>query len=259
MNSKILVFIAALLAGNSYAILIPLTAQRTVSISGSATSVAGTDSYSQTQSSTELGAFASDLSHSAESLGFSAQSQASQTSTISPSEILIDLALYAATQMPFSQPPGGVTARASSLFEFTFQTLEPLSYELGGTFFRASHDFPGPNFTLALLGSLGTVFEDQSVLPRMGFLLPDTYTFRVITNLAPWMDPLGDLQVVESRISLRTTSVPETGSTLLFLGGAFGLLLISRKSMKKASGHLHFPDLHGSLLAERSSRRCGPC
>jgi hypothetical protein len=222
---------AALVVGNSFAILIPVSALRSVSASGTTQG----QSYSQNLSSTSLGVFDESVSGS---LGvnqvnnFYAASEASQRSGITEDGFLLDIMLDTNTWVPLTAPPGETKAQASSSFEYSFQTLEPLAYEMVGSYFTFN-SLPPTTLAFSLLGSTGSVltgsFFGQSGDLRSGIILPDTYTFRVDSAVAAREDPLGDFRPLQANIAFNTASVPDAGETWILLAGAFGVLLIGRK------------------------------
>ncbi len=224
MRTNPFIIITLLLAGQASANMIPLSALRSVSVSGAA----GQSSYSGRQSlSAPFGDFVGNVSGSANGQYVPlesphADSSASQTSTIAEDELSVDVNLVARSGVSLSSFPG--IAATSSSFEVTFNVLEPLAYQLGGfrnVFYHAAYP-PEINFLLNS-ASYGTILGGLpfSALYGDGFagtLLPDIYTLRFNADISTFPDPLGESIIANYGMNLRVTPVPDAGSTLALLG-----------------------------------------
>jgi hypothetical protein len=140
MRTKLIILVALRVAGHAHANMIPLSAVRGLSVSGTA----GGSSYSQTQSFSGFGTFDGSLAgvaDSTDSMGFfyHADSQASQTSAIPGDEISASLSLQGDTSLSYTSPispvspAGAVEARARSIFELTFNVPSVHEYSLTGS------------------------------------------------------------------------------------------------------------------------------
>jgi hypothetical protein len=166
-----------------------------------------------------------------------ADSRAGQTSSIEDDAISIAFNLQVRTGAFAFGPQGPIEASdASSLFELTFQTFEPVVYELSGTLQRFWHDLPPPTFVYTLSNPLGTIMEGANMLTRTGTLLPDTYTFRIETSMYAVHDPLGDNKGVNSSTIMRFASVPEGGESWLLLGIGILTIAAGRKAIPAFNG-----------------------
>jgi hypothetical protein len=235
MKTPLPLLTAALTALSAHASLIPLTIDRSVSVSGSTP----TSSYSQTVSSTELGTFNQDISDSrgpTGALAIHADSQAHQTSTITPNGFLIDTLLRGFTSTNFDFPTPQTTSTATSTFDFTFTTTEPQLYTFTSTLFATqvpTDIIPRPTGLFSLSTPASLVLN--GALPaetRTGILPPNTYTFHFLTDLVTGTDPLGNLKLSESHLSFNVESVPDTGSTLLLLAIPLTLLFLKNNLPK---------------------------
>ena len=220
--------------------LIPLSAFREISISGRAVD----QSYSAQNSSSGLGVFDQSLSDSAvgtdsEGTTYTAISQVSPTSSLSNDQISLRQDIDVNGFMLWTYPAslrGNVVARATSLFEYTFLLDEPSRFDLSAAGFlsgpHAGSPEP-PDFQVQLSSPSGFLLDTLRGRSLVSFpqtfdgVLPDTYTLRVFYDASTYPDPLGDSEFAHFNLGLKSTSVPETGSTLLLLFGGFAVLLVT--------------------------------
>jgi hypothetical protein len=248
MNTKILpIIIAAFLAGtSSYAVLIPISLDRSVSISGQIAD----SSYNTTISSNSLGLFEETLSDSLTVTSVippdpifgngmtvvHVESTGSQTSALSPDGFTLHTLLDAQMQRfldPAGSPYTNRHVGASFGFSYTFQVPEPLSYSLAGSLMRfQGHGVPGlPQVELFLSSSDPFLLPSSSgPISHSGILLPGTYTFGASADGLAIVDPLGNSAFAQLDLDFRTTSVPEPGSSLALLAAGFGLLITLQRA-----------------------------
>jgi VPDSG-CTERM motif len=230
-----------LLAVPAFGDLIPLSAFRSVSISGTA----GAESYSQLRSSSSLGNFAASISDSADwqdpgatsveyfgnfyPAGFHhTESSATQTSTISGNGISISSSIFGDSWTSLAGPYNLAESRAASIFEAAFRILEPQVYDLDSSFdLLIGHGFSFPHLSFSLSGATyGSIFptpfqgRQNHVNHVSGLLLPDLYTLRIETDISTAPDPLGYDRQVDYELDLTVAPVPDAGSTLALLGMA---------------------------------------
>ena len=234
--------IAAFIAGQADADLIPLSAFRSLGISGNI----GGSSYSQSISSDLFATFDRSLSDAltipalmSSTFGggiglLHVDSLASQTSTITADAIALSASLRV-NLGPFLDPafpPSPRQSQASFGFEYTFNVLQPLTYELTAPIERSSgHGALPPNIDIFLssAGVFTIPLYSGGIVSRSGVLLPDTYTLRVASNTLVYSDPLGDFQNVNLSLNFRTSPVPDLGSTAVLLAIGFaGLIVVLR-------------------------------
>ena len=234
MRTNFHVVIAVAFATSAYANIIPLSDSRSVNVSGVTGAVGGGDSYFQQEESAGLfGKFDGNVSGSADwsdsvptswygLMGsYRADSRATQISTITTERISVSANLWGSAWVSLAGPYGPASSVANSVFEVSFDVLNPLQYQID-TFRSVSfHDLPRPSFDFFLESArAGTILNNADISAAnhfSGLLLPDSYTLRFNANLSTVPDPLGDLKFANYSLDLRIASVPDTGSTLVLL------------------------------------------
>ena len=250
-----LLLIALFLCGQAYGYLIPLSGFRSVSASGIAGSISGggQSSYSETESLTgPLGAFDGSVSGFADrkdtvpsSYGrmgsYHAESAATQTSIIAVDQISVTASLWGSTRVSLAGPYGPADSSASSVFEVTFDVLDPLAYQLDASRILGWHAMPPPNLNFSLTSAhQGAILSNTSLTGAnhfSGILFPDNYTLRFNADIFAVADPLGDFKYVEYSMNLRVTPVPDAGSTGALLAMAFAGLILVRRMSNRNTGH----------------------
>ncbi|MEO7598989.1 MAG: hypothetical protein ABIV50_08650 [Opitutus sp.] len=245
MKRLVIVLLVLAVAADASATLIPLSITRSVGIGGTA----GEINYSESVSSTLDGTFSSSLTNSAswtdtepKIAGFSASSyraasSAAQNSTVSGSDISVDIDLFASSGVSLWGPYSSGYSSTSSAFECIFLVQQALYYEFTMQRFVSGHDLPGPFLNFQLVGdNAGSILNPNSGLfgsPATGILLPDTYTLRFNASAMSVVDPLGDFKSVDWSMHLNTSPVPDGASTFGLLGLALAGTSILGRFMRR--------------------------
>jgi hypothetical protein len=244
MKTQAMIIGAALSAINAQANLIPLSSFRNISISGTAID----ESYSDSRSSTSLGSFNQTVSNSvtdtdSEGTIYQALGQVHQTSLITNDSVFLSTNMFAETEMIWRFPAslhGTVGSEATSTFAFTFALADPSNLTLlgsGSTPTGFQRNVPDSVFDLRLTSLDGPIFSTHSFLiidplahnpsvPASISVLPGIYTLQVTAHTFAVPDPLGDLAMFSTDLTMRATSVPEVGSTLILMLGGLAVLII---------------------------------
>ena len=241
MKTKTLILtLLAAIAGAAHADIIPLTAFRSVDISGRASG----DTYSASSSSIALGTFAQTLSDSADGSDpegslYHADSRATQTSLITPDQISLSSELFAFSSIVWSYPATlgrDASSTASTIFDLTFrvQSLQAYTLNWSGSAPQTPGFFPILEFDLInssgqTIASMSSIFREVS-----GFLAPDDYRLRFNSIVIAVKDPLGNLKTTDFDMNMRVASVPETGSTLALMAIALGAVLVFHPRLRLA-------------------------
>jgi hypothetical protein len=241
-----------MLAGQAHADIIPLSDNRSVSVSGYAQGHgAELQSYSQTATPAPFAPFNGSVNGSVDSTDASpaypldplftshADGQSNQTSIIGTSRLAVSGNLRGREWIGQN---GGSSAAAemNSVFEVGFRVDAPIAYTLSAAPLLGFHQDSGGvgasslfDFSLTsanhgvilnyydFLGA--SLFGDSS-----GILQPDDYMLRLNASVSLVPDPLGDVAFAEYGVTFTVT--PESAPTALLLGMAFaGFAALWRK------------------------------
>jgi hypothetical protein len=235
MRRTTLMAFCLLLAPEGRAGLILLSDNRSVSVSGFARGIDGSQNYTNTLSPpSPFSPFNGNVAGSADWIdtthwpgyppGFShADSQCSQVSSFTPYGFSVHSILLGQSWIAPWTPPGcDAGAFGSSVFEITFSVDTPEMFSLIGSVQRVN-----ANIALSLTSyHHGDIIEPPAVYPfaYSGVLQPDTYVLQFDQNFQTVADPLGDVRSVDATLDFEIAAVPEPSSLSLgLLAVAFSL------------------------------------
>lgn len=250
--------LAAAAASHGQPLLNYIGDNRSISVSGVAGGIDGSNSYSYTNSpSAPYATFAGSVNGVAdwqdttplttpsytnqEPGNYHAESGASQTSMLDGGSLFASSRVWGSCSVSLQGPYGPANPVASSIFEVTFELTVPVQYELTVGF--------GPNFSSWPYYDRGTpslfpvgqsqllsapAFESTAQYPSLfryqGILDPGAYTLLMTQGFSLPADPFGQMLDVSYDMNFTVTAIPEPSVAALLGMGLFALLLRNRRN-----------------------------